>query len=458
MRKDCMSYTKKKQAQKRQYFGTDGIRGRVGSGPITPDFILKLGWAAGKTFAGIGANRVIIGKDTRVSGYMFESALEAGLSAAGVDVWLLGPMPTPAVAYLTRTFNAAAGIMITASHNPYYDNGIKFFSNQGIKIDDAFEINIEQELENKLTVVEPARLGKAFRVKDAAGRYIEYCKGTAPKIDLSGLKLVIDAAHGANYQVGFAVFSELGATVIMLGNNPDGFNINREVGSTCLAALAQEVVKQKADFGFAFDGDGDRVIMVDHEGMRVDGDQLLYIIAKNHQRTSKLSGGVIGTLMTNLGMEHALNRLGIPFFRAAVGDRYVNESLRSKGWALGGEASGHIICRQVSTTGDGIVAALQILLAVTDTGLTLKELASDIETYPQMIINVPFTGKIDPTKLPQVQSVLEESKKHMGDKGRIVIRPSGTEPVIRVMVEGENETDVQHHCRSIADAVAHADS
>ena len=326
----------------------DGIRGRVGKYPITPDFALKLGWAIGKVFfSNSNTNTVLIGKDTRVSGYMFESALEAGLSAAGMNIYLLGPMPTAAVAYLTKAFNANAGIMITASHNPYYDNGLKFFSSQGLKICDVQELEIEELLKTELAVVNPSNLGKAFRIDDAGGRYIEYCKATAPNLDLNGLKLVVDCAHGATYQVAPAIFQELGAKVITIGTAPDGFNINREVGSTATDTTAQEVVNHEADLGIAFDGDGDRLIMIDQDGMTIDGDLLLYIIAKYYKVTNKYIGGVVGTLMTNLGLEKAYASLNIPFLRTKVGDRYVNESLRKQDWFLGGETSGHIICRNV---------------------------------------------------------------------------------------------------------------
>lgn len=438
----------------RKYFGTDGIRGRVGEFPITPDFVLKLGWAAGRVFAGQGANRVIIGKDTRISGYMFESALEAGLSAAGVDVWLLGPMPTPAIAYLTRTFNACAGIVISASHNPYHDNGIKFFSSRGDKLPDDVELEIERMLDEPLEVVEPDCLGKARRIEDAAGRYIEYCKATVGLgLDLSGLKIVVDGAHGATYHVGPAVFRELGATVDVIGVQPDGLNINKDVGSTHLDALRAEVVAREADLGIAFDGDGDRLMMVDHKGEVVDGDELIYITAAFRRARGELAGGVVGTVMSNLGMEKALSDLSIPFERAAVGDRYVNELLLKKGWQLGGESSGHMICRYVSTTGDGIVSALQVLRAVVETGRSLHDLKSDMTKYPQVMINVRLPEKTDVSVNPAVAEALRAVEARLAGRGRVLLRPSGTEPLIRVMVEGEEYQEVADSCRELADVV-----
>ncbi len=438
----------------RKYFGTDGIRGRVGEFPITPDFVLKLGWAAGRVFAGQGANRVIIGKDTRISGYMFESALEAGLSAAGVDVWLLGPMPTPAIAYLTRTFNACAGIVISASHNPYHDNGIKFFSSRGDKLPDDVELDIERMLDEPLEVVEPDCLGKARRIEDAAGRYIEYCKATVGLgLDLSGLKIVVDGAHGATYHVGPAVFRELGATVDVIGVQPDGLNINKDVGSTHLDALRAEVVAREANLGIAFDGDGDRLMMVDHKGEVVDGDELIYITAAFRRARGELAGGVVGTVMSNLGMEKALSDLSIPFERAAVGDRYVNELLLKKGWQLGGESSGHMICRYVSTTGDGIVSALQVLRAVIETGRSLHDLKSDMTKYPQVMINVRLPEKVDVSVNSVVAEALRAVEARLAGRGRVLLRPSGTEPLIRVMVEGEDYQEVADSCRELADVV-----
>ena len=408
----------------------------------------------GGVFAGQGANRVIIGKDTRISGYMFESALEAGLSAAGVDVWLLGPMPTPAIAYLTRTFNACAGIVISASHNPYHDNGIKFFSSRGDKLPDDVELDIERMLDEPLEVVEPDCLGKARRIEDAAGRYIEYCKATVGLgLDLSGLKIVVDGAHGATYHVGPAVFRELGATVDVIGVQPDGLNINKDVGSTHLDALRAEVVAREANLGIAFDGDGDRLMMVDHKGEVVDGDELIYITAAFRRARGELAGGVVGTVMSNLGMEKALSDLSIPFERAAVGDRYVNELLLKKGWQLGGESSGHMICRYVSTTGDGIVSALQVLRAVIETGRSLHDLKSDMTKYPQVMINVRLPEKVDVSVNSVVAEALRAVEARLAGRGRVLLRPSGTEPLIRVMVEGEDYQEVADSCRELADVV-----
>ena len=438
----------------RKYFGTDGVRGKVGEFPITPEFVLKLGWAAGKVFAGHGANRVLIGKDTRLSGYMFESALEAGLSAAGVDAWLLGPMPTPAIAYLTRTFNANAGIVISASHNPYYDNGIKFFSSQGTKLPDAVELAIEEMLEKDIEVVESASLGRARRVDDAAGRYIEYCKATVrPHLDLSGMHIVVDAAHGATYHVGPDVFRELGAQVDTIGVNPDGLNINKGVGSTHLDALKSAVAEKNAHLGIAFDGDGDRVLMVDHTGREIDGDELLCIIARYRHAQGELAGGVVGTVMSNLGLEKAMEGAGIPFVRAKVGDRYVNEQLLAKGWQLGGESSGHLICRHVSTTGDGIVAALQVLRVMVSTGRSLADLCGDMVKYPQMMINVRMSERLDPEANDVIKDAIAQTESEMAGRGRVLLRTSGTEPVIRVMIEGDDADEVSQRCRALADVV-----
>lgn len=366
----------------RKYFGTDGIRGLVGKGPITPDFVLKLGWAAGRVLSQQGTKKVIIGKDTRISGYMLESALEAGLAAAGLQAAFTGPMPTPAVAYLTRTFRAEAGIVISASHNPYYDNGIKFFSSEGTKLPDEVELAIEAELDKPLTCVESAMLGKAYRINDAAGRYIEFCKGTFPsKYDLAGYKIIVDCAHGATYHIAPSVFKELGAEVITIGCEPNGTNINDKVGATDVAALQAKVLEEKADFGIALDGDGDRVIMVDEEGNKVDGDQIAYIIARDALRRGELKGGVVGTLMTNLGMENALKNLGIPFVRAKVGDRYVMEDLKKHGWLIGAENSGHVILLDKVTTGDGIVAGLQVMASIVGSKMSLKELADGVTMY-----------------------------------------------------------------------------
>ncbi|WP_163832344.1 phosphoglucosamine mutase [Spartinivicinus ruber] len=442
---------------KKKYFGTDGIRGQVGQYPITPDFMLKLGWAAGKVFAQESKGKILIGKDTRISGYMFEAALEAGLSSAGVDVSLLGPMPTPAIAYLTRTFNAQAGIVISASHNPYQDNGIKFFSAAGTKLDDSVELAIEAMLDQEVKCVDSSKLGKATRINDAAGRYIEYCKGTvAGNLDLSGLKIVVDAANGATYHVGPAVFRELGADVISIGIEPNGININKEVGSTHLSALQKKVVEEQADLGIAFDGDGDRVMMVDHQGQAVDGDELLFIIASSQAHQRLLQGGVVGTLMTNLGMELALSEMNIPFARAKVGDRYVNEMLLAKGWFLGGESSGHIICRDVATTGDGIVSALQVLKALKARRQSLFEVKQLMCKFPQKMVNVQLASKIDIAKNSQIQAAVSEAEAELSGKGRVLLRPSGTEPVIRVMVEGEDELKVNMLVSQLADAVKEA--
>ncbi|MCG3170790.1 MAG: Phosphoglucosamine mutase [Pseudomonadales bacterium] len=446
----------------RRFFGTDGIRGKVGVEPITPDFVLKLGWAAGRVLARHGSgsrtsNLVLIGKDTRISGYMFESALEAGLVAAGLDVSLLGPMPTPAVAYLTRTFRAAAGIVISASHNPFDDNGIKFFSSRGTKLPDAIEHEIEDELERPMQTRDSRGLGKVTRLGDAAGRYIEYCKGTFPAdATLDGLKLVVDCAHGATYHVAPAVFEELGASVVALGVSPDGFNINRDAGSTSPRALSAAVLANGADMGIALDGDGDRLICVDHTGAVVDGDELLYIIAAEQQRVSGQCAGVVGTLMSNLGMEVALRELGIPFARAKVGDRYVLELMDEKGWRLGGESSGHIICRDVTTTGDGIVSALRVLAAMSARGESLHALRSRVTKFPQTMINVRMERQADLAGNGAVGAAVRAVEGELGERGRVLLRASGTEPVIRVMVEGRDAAEVERHARALADVVRSA--
>ena len=422
----------------RKYFGTDGIRGRVGDAPITPEFVMKLGFAAGKVFARQGKRKILIGKDTRISGYMFESALEAGLSAAGVDSWLLGPMPTPGIAYLTRTFHADAGIVISASHNPYYDNGIKFFSADGSKLDDETEDAIESLLDLPMDIVESDQLGKARRIEDAAGRYVEFCKSTVFGLSLKGMRIVLDCAHGATYQIAPLVFDELGADVVVIGNEPDGLNINKEVGSTSPKALQAKVVELRADLGVAFDGDGDRVVMVDDKGELVDGDELIYMIARNQYDQDTLQGGVVGTLMTNLGMELALKDLDIPFVRANVGDRYVMQQLQDHNWALGGENSGHILCLNATTTGDGIVAALQVLQALQVHGKKLHEYKQGMTKLPQIMKNVKVTDK----SIVEAAGVLEavkQAEEEFAGRGRILLRPSGTEPVVRVMAEGEDE-------------------
>ncbi len=441
----------------RRYFGTDGIRGRVGEPPMTVDFIMKLGWAAGKVLSQNGHGQVVIGKDTRVSGYMFESALESGLAAAGLDVLLLGPMPTPAVAYITQAQRASAGIVISASHNPYYDDGVKFFNGDGFKLPDSTEQAIEAMLEQPLAMVTPERIGKASRMEDAKGRYIEFCKSSiAFKTTLRGLKLVIDCANGATYHIAPAVFRELGAEVIELGTSPNGMNINDGVGALHPENMRAQVLENQADLGIAFDGDGDRVMMMDAQGEVKDGDQLLYIIARSKLLSGRLDGGVVGTLMTNLGFEHALAAHGVPFQRAAVGDRYVLEKLIERGWYLGGESSGHIICLDKSTTGDGIIAALQVLEWLVEKQQTLAEACGELEIYPQTMINVPISGARDILDQPRLQDVVKSAEAELGDSGRVLLRPSGTEPLIRVMVEGQDRSQVENTARRLADAVSEA--
>ncbi|MCW8884860.1 MAG: phosphoglucosamine mutase [Motiliproteus sp.] len=438
----------------RKYFGTDGIRGEVGKYPVTPDFVLKLGWAAGKVFARKGRSKILIGKDTRISGYMFEAALEAGLSAAGVDSLMLGPMPTPAIAYLTRTFRADAGIVISASHNPFQDNGIKFFSANGTKLPDEIESAIEAQMDIAMTTVTSAELGKARRVEDAAGRYIEFCKGTIPRyMSFKGLKIVLDCANGATYHIAPKVFSELGAEVLEIGAAPNGTNINEACGATDAKALQKIVVAEQADLGIAFDGDGDRVVMVDHKGEVVDGDELILILAMAMKSAGKLEGGVVGTLMSNFGMELALKDKGIPFVRANVGDRYVLEELIKNDWQIGGESSGHIICRNVISTGDGIVAALQVLHVLVDKGLSLSELKQQMNKLPQTMINVRLKEKMDPTRLPKVQEGVRSVEERLQGRGRVLLRPSGTEPVVRVMVEGEDDALVETLTKELAGVV-----
>lgn len=440
----------------RKYFGTDGIRGRVGQFPITPEFVLKLGWAAGTAFRREGVCRVLIGKDTRISGYMFESALQAGLVAAGADVMLLGPMPTPAIAYLTRTFHAEAGIVISASHNPYYDNGIKFFSGEGTKLPDEIESKIEALLDEPMVIADS--LGKVSRINDAAGRYIEFCKSSVPtSTRFSGLKLVVDCANGATYKVAPSVFRELGASVSVLSAQPDGLNINEACGSTHMEALQAEVVNQGADLGIAFDGDGDRVLMVDHTGRIVDGDELLFIIARDLKERGLLGdGGVVGTLMSNLGLELALAEMQIPFARAKVGDRYVMAELQARGWQLGGENSGHVVCVRHTTTGDAIIAALQVLLSLKRRGETLQQACADLRKCPQVLVNVRFKGGKDPVEDPSVQEACNEVTRKMAGRGRVLLRKSGTEPLVRVMVEGDDEAQVRQHAEALARVVAQA--
>jgi phosphoglucosamine mutase len=437
----------------RKYFGTDGIRGTVGEYPITPDFMLRLGWATGKVFAKQGKGKVLIGKDTRISGYMFEAALEAGLSSAGVDINMLGPMPTPAVAYLTRTFGAQAGIVISASHNPHQDNGIKFFSAQGTKLDDRIEEAIEAAMEDDFVIVESRGIGKATRINDAAGRYIEFCKSTYNSDrKLNGLKIVLDCANGATYHVAPSVFTELGAKVKVINNTPDGLNINDHCGSTHPEQLCREVVAQQADLGIAFDGDGDRVLMVDHTGTLVDGDELLFIIA-SHLITDPANEGVVGTLMSNFGMGVALEEKGIKLIRAKVGDRYVMGELLARNWRFGGESSGHIICLDETTTGDGIVSALQVLSVMQDQAKSLHELKQGMRKYPQSMINVRVEKKEALGTNPRIHAAVKDAEATLAGRGRVLLRPSGTEPVVRVMVEGHDAATVSRLARQIADAV-----
>lgn len=440
----------------RKYFGTDGIRGRVGEAPITADFFLKLGWAAGTVLTrnAKGKKRVLIGKDTRVSGYMFESALEAGLIAAGVDVDMLGPMPTPAIAYLTRTFRAAAGIVISASHNPVEDNGIKFFAADGYKLPDEIELEIEALLDQMLITNQSDQLGKARRVTDAAGRYVEFCKGSLPSgLTLSGLKVVLDCANGATYDVAPKVFKELGAETITMGNQPNGFNINEQCGSTHTAALASAVLDEQADLGIAFDGDGDRVLFIDNQGQLVDGDELLFIIARHRQKSQGGCKGVAGTQMSNLGLELALGEMNIPFVRTRVGDRYVVEAMKERGWDLGGEGSGHILCSDLNSTGDGIVSALQVLRALVESGQTLDKLKAGMKKFPQIMINVRLPGKVDISGDEEINSAVADAEKKLDGRGRVLLRPSGTEPLIRVMVEGEDNQLVNSLAEEIAEVV-----
>ena len=438
----------------RKYFGTDGVRGKVGTYPITPDFALKLGWAAGKVLASQGSRTVLIGKDTRISGYMLESALEAGLAAAGLTAAFTGPMPTPAVAYLTRTFRLEAGIVISASHNPYYDNGIKFFSSQGTKLPDDIEEAIEAMLDQPMDCVESADLGKASRISDAAGRYIEFCKSTfPPHLGLDGYKILVDCANGATYHIAPNVLRELGAEVIEIGTDPNGININEKCGATDVKALQEKVLETKADVGLAYDGDGDRIMMVDHLGNKVDGDQILFIIAREALRSGQLKGGVVGTLMSNMSLEIALKMLGVPFVRANVGDRYVLEKMVEHSWTLGGENSGHIIIADKNTTGDGIIASLAVLSAMVQHRLSLNELASAVKLFPQVLINVRFAGGDNPLESEAVKAVAADVEKRLEGKGRILLRKSGTEPLIRVMVECEDGVLARQCAEEIAEAV-----
>ncbi|PLK58785.1 phosphoglucosamine mutase [Candidatus Palibaumannia cicadellinicola] len=437
-----------------KYFGTDGIRGKVGDTPITPDFMLKLGWAAGKVLARHGSRKIIIGKDTRISGYMLESVLEAGLSAAGLSAAFTGPMPTPAIAYLTRTFRAEAGIVISASHNPFYDNGIKFFSIEGTKLPDEVEKAIEAELGKKIMCVESAELGKASRISDAADRYITFCKGTFPdNLSLKGIKIVVDCANGATYHIAPSVLRELGAEVIAIGCQPDGMNINKECGTTDVRELQRRVLAENAHIGIAYDGDGDRMILVDHLGHKVDGDQIIYIIAREKMRQGQLAGGVVGTLMSNMGLELSLKQLGIPFVRTRVGDRYVLEKMQEKGWRIGAENSGHVILLDHTTTGDGIIAGLQVLSAMVSNSMKLHDLCSDMWLFPQILINVRFAGQNNPLDSVTVIQACQEVQRTLADRGRVLLRQSGTEHLIRVMVEGEDENQVTHLAHYIASTV-----
>ncbi len=442
----------------RAYFGTDGIRGKVGTYPITADFVLKLGWAAGRIFAkGRKDPTVLIGKDTRISGYMFESALEAGLSAAGVNTQLLGPMPTPAISYLTRTFRAEAGIVISASHNPYYDNGIKFFGPDGLKLSDEIEHEIEAEIDQPMTTVDSARIGRARRLQDAAGRYIEFCKSTiSSRMDFNGIQVVVDCANGSTYHIAPYVFAELGASVITMGDAPNGFNINEEVGATKPEALRAKVLETGADLGLAFDGDGDRLIMVDHTGAIVDGDEVLFIIAAARLAQGDLRGPVVGTLMTNLGLEHALAPFGVELKRAAVGDRHVMEMMLANDSNLGGESSGHIICRDRIPTGDGIVAALQVMEAMRASGKNLADLRRGMDKYPQTLVNVRTRDRVNLAQLDSVQVLKAEVERELAGQGRVLLRTSGTEPLVRVMVEGADGEKVNRLAERLADGVREA--
>jgi phosphoglucosamine mutase len=442
---------------KRKYFGTDGVRGKVGKAPITPDFVMKLGWAAGKVFRRQGVHTILIGKDTRVSGYMFESALEAGLSAAGVNIGLLGPVPTPAIAYLTKTFKGQAGIVISASHNPFYDNGIKFFSAQGTKLPDEMEIEIEHMLDAPMEVVDSADLGKAYRIEDARGRYVEFCKSrVTDELNLSELKMVVDCANGATYQVAPSVFKELGAKINEIHVNPDGFNINEGCGSTSPDALKRVVVAEKADIGIAFDGDGDRLILIDDRGEEVDGDEILYILARYRKLKGIMNGGVVGTKMSNLGLERALADIGVDFVRADVGDRFVMEELKKRDWDLGGENSGHVVIRDMTSTGDGLISALKVLEVMFETGSSLAELRQGMTKCPQVLINVRIEDKSAVMNNAKVLQAVTEAEDRMGERGRVLLRPSGTEPLIRVMVEGVDADEIQREAELLVSLVESA--
>jgi phosphoglucosamine mutase len=441
--------------KKKEFFGTDGIRGRVGTFPISADWILKLGWAFGSVISTKKRGKVLIGKDTRISGYMFESALEAGLASAGIDTYLLGPIPTPGIAYLTRTLQADAGIVISASHNPYYDNGIKFFSSKGLKLSDKVELIIEEQLSKPMVTVESSRIGKAIRLNDAAGRYIEFCKSTFPQeYSLEGLKIVVDCANGAAYHIAPSVLNELGAEVIAIGVSPDGLNINKNCGSTSPLLLSKEVIKQKAHLGIALDGDGDRVIFVDHTGSVVDGDELLFIIAKWYKDSGKLSGGVAGTLMSNLGLEKKFLEMDIPFCRTKVGDRYVLEALKEKDWNLGGESSGHILCLDSHTTGDGIISSLKVLAAICAYGCSLQDLKNQMVKYPQVLHNIPINSKQDLNNNEAIKKAVINAEKKLKQDGRVLLRTSGTEPLMRVMVEGRNVSIVDQVASDLVSVIS----
>ena len=439
----------------KQYFGTDGIRGRVGGDVINPEFVLKLGWAAGRVMASEGCSKIVIGKDTRISGYMLESALEAGFSAAGVDVLLSGPVPTPAVAYLTRTLHACAGVVISASHNPHHDNGIKFFDAHGHKLSDEAELAIESMLDEPMVTVESEKLGKAHRIDNADARYIEACKSSVPtSLSLDDLDIVVDCAHGAAYHIAPKVFSELGANVIPIGVQPDGLNINLDCGATRLTALKQAVIENQADLGIALDGDADRIMMVDHQGEVIDGDQIIYIITRDRLRTQTMKGPVVGTLMSNLGMEKAIEDMGLTFIRAGVGDRYVMQRLKQDDGIIGGEPSGHVICLDKSTTGDGVLAALQVLNAMVEEDLSLADLSQGMQRYPQVMVNVPVPQILRQNQLASADGLVEDAENQLNGNGRVLLRPSGTEPLVRVMVEGEDEELIVRVANQLAEQVS----
>jgi phosphoglucosamine mutase len=439
----------------KRYFGTDGIRGRVGGDVINPEFVLKLGWAAGRVMSSEGCSQIVIGKDTRISGYIFESVLEAGFTAAGVDVLLSGPIPTPAVAYLTRTLHACAGVVISASHNPHYDNGIKFFDAHGHKLSDQLELAIEAMLEQPMVTVASEKLGKAQRIDNADARYIEACKATvAPDMSLQGLKIVVDCANGAAYHIAPKIFREMGAEVLAIGVEPDGLNINLDCGATSLQALQQAVVANEADLGIALDGDADRVMMVDESGDVVDGDQIIYIIARDRMHTDTMKGPVVGTLMSNLGLEKAISEMGLDFIREGIGDRYVMQRLQQEQGILGGESSGHVLCLDKTTTGDGLVAALQVLSSMVEEEQTLSSLKQGMQQYPQVMVNVPAPRILKSHDLAVTTDLVKAAEKELNGSGRILLRPSGTEPLVRVMVEGQDEDLIGDVASHLAEEVA----